>query len=310
MRAGDDHDGAGAAFARAALAGNPSDGYGGGVLAVCVRNFAATVELTRAGDGLRVRPAAAGALVEAAVARHATATGRVPPALSVTVRTTIPREVGLAGSSAIVIATMRALDALLGTRVARDALPPLALAAETDLGIAAGLQDRVAQAYGGLTAMTFDSQGFAARALDPGLLPPLIVAWDTEGAEPSGRYHGDLRARWAAGEPRVRSAIARLAEAARSAAAAIERRDAAALGAAMDASYDLRASLGPLDPRHVALVQGARDIGLCANYAGSGGAIVAISPDAAPVAALLDVLADRSITAVEARVVPAGVVDR
>ncbi|MDQ3632510.1 MAG: hypothetical protein M3417_14825, partial [Actinomycetota bacterium] len=54
----------GTAFARAALAGNPSDGYGGGVLAVCVRDFAATVELTQTGDGLRAEPEDAALRVE------------------------------------------------------------------------------------------------------------------------------------------------------------------------------------------------------------------------------------------------------
>ncbi len=272
-----------------ALAGNPSDGYGGGVLAVCVGNFAATVELapaeagrepaTGAGHNLPVQPSAAAPLVRAAAARHAAATGVVAPALAASVRTTIPLEVGLAGSSAIVIATLRALDDLLGTRSARDALPPLALAAEADLGIAAGLQDRVAQAYGGLTAMTFDGHGgFTARTLDPGLLPPLIVAWDDRGAAPSGAYHGDLRARWERGDPLVIRVMTALREQASAAADAVARRDVAALGSAMDASYDLRAALGPLDPRHVRLVDAARRHGLCVNFAGSGGPVVALCP--------------------------------
>ena len=282
----------GSAFARAALAGNPSDGYGGGVLAVCLRDFAATVELVvppapRDGD-LRVEPPGAAALVRAAAARHAATTGRATPALRGTVSTTIPREVGLGGSSAIVVATLRGLDALLGTRIGREDLPGLALAAEEDLGITAGLQDRVAQAYGGLTAMTFPAPGsFTARALDPELLPPLYLAWDPRGAAPSGTYHAELRARWAAGDARVRGVMARLGEAAQAAADALERRDTQALAAAMNASFDLRAALGPLDPRHVALVRSARELGLCANYAGSGGAIVGIAPDPERVAALV-----------------------
>ncbi len=293
----------GTAYARVALAGNPSDGYGGGVLAVCVRNFAAAVELTPAEDGLRVEPPVAGALVRAAAARHAAATGRAAGGLRATVRTTIPREVGLAGSSAIVIATLRALDALLGTRIAREELPRLALAAESDLGITAGLQDRVAQAYGGLTAMTFGASGaFTARDLEPRMLPPLFVAWDPRGAEPSGAYHAELRARWARGEPRVHAAMAHLRDAAARAATAVQRGDAAGVGAAMDESFDLRASLGPLDPRHAALVAAARDLGLCANYAGSGGAIVGICADGERLAALSERLSDTGGCAVRARV--------
>ena len=80
--------------------------------------------------------------------------------------------------------------------------------------------------------------------------------------------------------------MSRLDEAARSAADAIDRGDAAALAVSIDESYDLRAALGPLDPRHVALVRAARDLGLCANYAGSGGAIVGLCEDPERLAAL------------------------
>ncbi|MDQ3631960.1 MAG: hypothetical protein M3417_11970, partial [Actinomycetota bacterium] len=229
--------------------------------------------------------------VGAAAARHAAVTGRAARGLRAVVRTTIPREVGLAGSSAIVIATLRALDTLLESPIARHELPHAALAAEADLGIAAGLQDRVAQASGGLTAMTFGLDGsYAARPLDPARLPPLVLAWDARGAAASGAYHGDLRARWATGEPLVHRTMAALAEQAAAAAAAVERDDARALGTAMDASYDLRAALGPLPPRHVALVDTARRHGLRVNFAGSGGAVVALCPDPDRLAALREEL--------------------
>lgn len=278
----------GTALARAALAGNPSDGFGGAVLAVCIADLRAEVRISRRpGVGLTVGPPEAGPLVRTAAARHAAATGEPTPALHASVRTTIPREVGLAGSSAIVIATLRALDALLGTEIGAAALPPLALAAERDLGIHAGLQDRVAQTHGGLTAMTFGLDGtHTARPLDPSRLPPLLLAWDTRGAEHSGTYHGMLRERWDSGEPRVRRAMEVLAEHAAEAADAAERGDAAALGAAMDASFDLRAALGPLPRRHVELVLAARRHGLAVNFAGSGGAVVALCPEVETLAAL------------------------
>ena len=59
-------------------------------------------------------------------------------------RTSIPRGVGLGGSSAIVIAVLRALCALHGTELDPARMAELALAIETeDLAIAAGPQDRV-----------------------------------------------------------------------------------------------------------------------------------------------------------------------
>ena len=47
---------------------------------------------------------------------------------------------------------------------------------------------------------------------------------------------------------------------------------------AVDASFDERAALLDLDPRHVAMVRAARAAGASANYAGSGGAIVGTLP--------------------------------
>ncbi len=146
---------AGEAHARAALAGNPSDGYGGAVLAVTLPAFRARAEIGAA-DQLRVDPPSQ--LVCATVQRFARAAGAPSAqAAAVTWSTTIPRRVGLGGSSAIVIAVLRALCARHGTALDRSALAELALAVEVEeLGIAAGLQDRVAQSYGGLMFMDFD----------------------------------------------------------------------------------------------------------------------------------------------------------
>ena len=54
--------------------------------------------------------------------------------------------------------------------------------------------------------------------------------------------------------------------------------DHAAFAAALDASFDERAALLDLDPRHEAMVRAARAAGASANYAGSGGAIVGTLP--------------------------------
>lgn len=259
--------------ARAALAGNPSDGYGGAVLAVCIEGLAATVTITPAPRD-HVEPPACAALVQATVARFRAAVATPP--VSITVTSTIPREVGLAGSSAIVIATLRALGALC-TPIPEDDVAATALAVEvTDLRIAAGPQDRIVQARGGLVAMDFANGGMGtAASIDPQGLPPLLLAWLPAAAEPSGTYHADLRARFDRGDPTVRRAMATLRTHGLGAADAARRGDHQALAAAMNGSYDARASLGPLNPRHVALVDAARAAGLSANYAGSGGAIIA-----------------------------------
>ncbi len=72
--------------------------------------------------------------------------------------------------------------------------------------------------------------------------------------------------------------MARLAGQARAAAQALHEGDHAAFAAALDASFDERAALLDLDPRHAAMVHAARATGASANYAGSGGAIVGTLP--------------------------------
>jgi glucuronokinase len=258
----------GRAFARAALAGNPSDGYGGAVLAVCVPRLAARARATPSNEPFSDPPSA---LVDATIARFAHGP------CAVRWETTVPREVGLGGSSAIVTATVRALCALHGRALEPDALAEMVLAVEVeDLGIAAGPQDRYAQAHEGLVLMDFAGARPRVERLDPALLPPLYLAWRSDAAEASHAVHGGLRDR--AREPDVRAGMARLAGQARAARDALLGGDHHAFAGALDASYDERAALLALDPRHVAMVHAARAAGASANYAGSGGAIVGTLP--------------------------------
>jgi glucuronokinase len=259
---------AGRAFARAALAGNPSDGYGGAVLALCVPELAARATATAAPEPRSDPPSA---LVDATIARF----GGGPCAVRWS--TTVPREVGLGGSSAIVSATVRALGALHGRALAPDALAEMVLAVEVeDLGIAAGPQDRYAQAHEGLVLMDFSGARPRVEPVRPALLPPLYLAWRSGAAGTSHAVHGGLRER--AGEPRVRAGMQRLAGHARAAAQALHDADHGAFAHALDASFDERAALLDLDPRHETMVRAARAAGASANYAGSGGAIVGTLP--------------------------------
>ena len=272
----------GRALARAALAGNPSDGFRGAVLAVCVPELAAVAEARPDAPALSDPP---NPLVDAAIARF----GREP--CTVRWATAVPREVGLGGSSAIVTATVRALCALHGHDLAPDALAEMALAVEVeDLGIAAGPQDRYAQAHEGLVLMDFAAARPRVEHLDPGLLPALYLAWRSDASEASHAVHGGLRDR--AAEPRVRAGMARLAGHARAARDALRDGDHGAFARALDASFDERAALLDLDPRHVAMVRAARAAGASANYAGSGGAIVGTLPSGGlePVASALRAL--------------------
>jgi glucuronokinase len=277
----------GNAFARAALAGNPSDGYGGRTLAVSVLDFAAEVSVAPdAEDDPTLEPGVL-ALADAARRRFTLHTGVPADGLGVvSARTTVPREVGLGGSSALVTATLRALCAASRVRLEPGKLARIAHEAEAvELGIAAGMQDRVTQAFESLVFMDFDPALEAPRyePLDPELLPPLYLAWRDDAAAPSGAVHGDLRERWRAGEKSVRSAMAALAALAASAREALLVGDADSFGRCVDGSFDVRRALLPdLDPRHVRMVEAARSCGAAANYAGSGGAVVGPRLGASP----------------------------
>ena len=230
----------GSACARAALAGNPSDGYGGAVLAVTLNEQRAQ---TLAGPAAALQVSPDSELVRATVDRFARHLVPAAARTAIAWSTSIPRAVGLGGSSAIVIAALRALCSLHAVTLPRATLAELALAIEVEeLGIAAGLQDRVAQAYGGLTFMDFGPAAgrHCYERLDPALLPPLLVAWRPEAAGESGAVHATLRTRFEQRDPVVRSGLTEFAK----------------------------------------LAGRARAGGASANNAGSGGAIVAACTDA------------------------------
>ena len=184
------------AYARVGVLGNPADGYGGKTASTTIANFKAEAWLTpgAAGDGrvvLQPHPlfdplSFANAAQLAAIAaregysggvrlmaatvhrltKHLTARGATPRSdsgFTLKYHTTVPRQVGLAGSSAIVTALLRALLRFYGygteaaaasIGLAVHELPNFVLAIESEeLGITAGLQDRVVQSYEGFIHM-------------------------------------------------------------------------------------------------------------------------------------------------------------
>lgn len=270
------------AHARAALVGNPSDGYHGATLATVLRDFSAEATVRDAPKDdlpdIELVEATVRRFRRFAILRGHTDTDRP---VAITVSSTIPERVGLAGSSAIVVAVLRALSGLFEVPIPRQELPSLALAVEVEeLGIMAGLQDRVAQVYDTLVLMDFArgeqrpiGQG-AYEPLDPALLPPLYVAWRPDAAEPSQIVHQDLRARFDRGELRVHIAMAELRELALAAREALLEGDIERFGGLIDRTANIRSGVLDLKPEHWRMVELARGCGATANYTGSGGAIV------------------------------------
>lgn len=292
------------AWARAGLAGNPSDALGGAALAVAVPALNARVRL-RSADSMSVRgPSGEGAwrslddldshvrrfghegaerLVTATIItiwrrlRRDGVTALDPSPFEVEWASDIPRSVGLAGSSALVVATIRALVTRWGLDLDPVAVASLALSVERDeLGIAAGWMDRAVQAYDAAVLVDCAAQKGQVpvmRVVHPARHVEVLVAWDRDGAAPSNRLHSSLAERLAAGDAVVRDGVDALVEVARRGAAALEMGDVAGLAAAVDESCELRRHLGALDVVTARLVEVARSGGGSATSAGSGGAV-------------------------------------
>ena len=330
------------AYARAGLVGNPSDGYSGKTISLIVRNHWAEatlyewdqVELVLSQeDQSRFRSVKELAqdvhlhgyyggirLVKATIKRFVEycqeqGLGLHDRNFSVRYESNIPRQVGLAGSSAIIVATLRCLMEFYRVDIPQRVQPSLVLSVETDeLGIAAGLQDRVIQVHEGLVYMDFAKEKMESIAglrcgvyepLDPALLPPLYVAYSTDASEPTEVIHNNLRERFNRGEPAVVETMARLADLTVEARRAILARDAECLGLCINKNFDFRQSICRLAKPHEQMVQRAREIGATASFTGSGGAIVGTYRDEPMFRRLQDALEPLRCRVIRPQIAPA-----
>lgn len=191
--------------------------------------------------------------------------------------------------------------------------PNLVLSVEHELGIAAGLQDRVAQVYGGLVFMDFDKARMKRRGhgryepLDAALLPPLYLIY-CDNPSDSGRVHSDVKRRWLDGDAEVREKMALVAACAEEGRLALAEGDAARLAALMDRNFDLRREMfgdAALGETNLKMVATARSVGAAAKFTGSGGAVVALCPMGEGQEQLLvDVCAAEGFTVVKVEVAP------
>ncbi|MBC8117330.1 MAG: GHMP kinase [Candidatus Saccharimonas sp.] len=316
------------AHARAGLVGNPSDGYNGRTISFIIRNLWAEVVLYEWDEieilwsmedqsrfrsvhdlvtDVRLHGYYGGVrLVKATIKRFVEYCDKQGLTLhdrnfSIRYSSNIPRNVGLAGSSAIIVATLRALMDFYEVSIPLEVQPSLALSVETgELGITGGLQDRVIQCYEGLVSMDFSKEimfeqhGYKCgvyERLDPSLLPPIYVAYCDEFGEPTEIFHNNLRARFDSGDADVVNAMQTFAGLAAQAREAILARDAKRLAKLMDTNFDTRRSICQLHSGHVDMIERARRVGASAKFAGSGGAIVGTYTDQAMFTALQRVLA-------------------
>jgi glucuronokinase len=297
------------AHPRAALIGNPSDGFFGKTIAFTFRNFRAEITLYETPE-LEIAPSTRDhnrfqtmrsmfddirrfgyyggiRLIKAAIKRffqHCEESGICIDGRNFTIRytTDIPTHLGLAGSSAIITACFRALMQFYEVAIDAPLLANLILAAETEeLGIPAGLQDRVAQTYDCPVYMDFDQSLMESRGygryepIESVTFPPLYIAYRTELSEGSEVMHSNLRYRYRRGEPEVLDAMrfwAALTDQAREVLLAGEAH--AKLGALLDQNFDMRQRICSISEGNRAMIDCARRLGASAKFTGSGGAII------------------------------------
>ena len=88
----------------------------------------------------------------------------------------------------------------------------------------------------------------AAQRLDPGLLPPLLLAWHGEPGESSGDVHAPVFARFEAGDQQIRATMEQLAQNADAGRDALLAGDHEAFRGCVDRNFDLRAGVFPIAP--------------------------------------------------------------
>ena len=336
-------------FARAGLLGNPSDGYFGKTISFSFTAFYVDLRLTESArlrfvpgevddasfespqqlvrdlrlygyyGGIRMLKAVAKLFFEYCE-EHAIKIADVN--FTAEYKINIPRLVGLSGSSAICSAMLKALMEFYGVEIPLEDQPTLIMCAERDeLGIACGLQDRVAQIYNGLTFMDFDralmeetGHGRYER-LDPKSVPNLYIAYDPRRAEESGKAHKKVKKLFQQQDHDVMAAMSEFADIAQKGRdllvnsavglhSTIRRFDDSTisppsspvanlnsrLSTLINANFDLRDKIFHVAEENRRMVMTARSVGASAKFAGSGGAIVGTYEDDAQYSALVTAL--------------------
>ena len=298
------------AYARAGFLGNPSDGYYGKTISISVKNFGAHISLYQSPEliieaqpedintyknihslveRLKLHGYYGGdRLIKAAIKKffeYCTDNSKQIENKNFTIRyrSNIPRQVGLAGSSAIITAAMKALTRFYNVKVPKEILPTLILDAEVEeLGINAGLQDRVIQVYQGCVYMDFE-KSFVEKhhhgryeSIDSKRLSNLFIAYKTELGKVSGTVLNDIRNRYDKGDTEVINTLSEIGNLASKGKELIREGNVDALKELMNQNFNLRSKIMNINDSNIELIETARSCGASSKFAGSGGSVIGI----------------------------------
>lgn len=206
---------------------------------------------------------------------------------------------GLSGSSAIVISTFSALMSyyqvtLQDLCLSKSEFAQVILDVEKEeLGINAGLQDRVVQVFGGLVHMDFSQlqtienskSGIKVgsyTSLDSSLLPPLYLAYNMVAGGDSGQVHSTVKERWLRRDPELVEGMTCLGLLADKAKDCLQQNQLNLLPDLMDQNIQWRRKLygdAVVGEVNIQAIEIANTHGLAAKFSGSGGALVCLRRD-------------------------------
>ncbi len=294
-------------YARAGLLGNPSDGFFGKTISIPIKNFAATIDI-KPSDTLKVTPLPSdlfeyGSLpeliedidingyyggfriIKAGIKKFYEYVIENDIAIrdknfSIKYSSNIPRQVGLAGSSAIITSVVKALVKFYDVEISNEILPNVILKAETEeLGISAGLQDRVVQVYGCPVFMDFDKDYMDQNEhgkyvpLDNVSLPNLYLAYKTTLTH-EATAHNNVRALWDSGDRKVIKTLDAIAKNAEEGMRLLKKGDIESFNSCIDKNFELRKIIYPIHPENEKMISVARKQGATSKFPGSGGAVI------------------------------------
>lgn len=284
---------------RIGILGNPTDIYGGKVIAMAIQHRAYV--WLKPCDGFSVRKpdgkeADVGLydLINASF-RRLRREGWVKeavPKMEVTVKTEIPRESGMGGSAAVIVAFLDACRRMYGLNFNDFRLAEMVQKIEhKDLGIVSGYNDRYSIAFGGLLFMDFtgkdvdrevwDGEPYAKiRRLRTPELPLVCGYWGVK--RRSGSVHAPIRKRFLMGDAKIIGAVDRLINLADRGEEALIQGDWAELGELVNEHHRVAGEAGwvyEIDDRlrEIGMEHGATAAKL--GGAGNGGVMVFLCPE-------------------------------
>jgi galactokinase/mevalonate kinase-like predicted kinase len=302
---------------RAGIVGNPTDGYGGTVIASSLAERATVTLTPGSGPGGAPSHSAARGIVLEIGGHRAEIRGRDDLVLDgsytdiakavltqfdlsperkpfhLTAETNIPIQAGLSGSTAMLVAILGAVLRWLDINLNRYEIAELARKIEFEvMGVTCGFQDQYMASFGGLNLMDFRGKDPHAPTDDPvfatveplaAYIPaiPMILA-NTGVRRLSGSVHKGLRERWIEGDLEVVRGYQRIAALAREAKKAMLSADWACLGQAMNENHAIQRDLGGSGEANERLIAAALDAGAWGAKlagAGHGGTIAVLHPD-------------------------------